>query len=177
LSLGCETVRLVFYCMTCQDAPLMSNYDRVGRPTSILANSCVRTIRDLTKSSDLVYNWFTMSKRITKAFKVEPDAWTNFVKAAESYGATPAELLRELVRHVDAAMKGIESGRIQNFNGDIARLIRTEFPQLSPFQLETMASVLIQAAKLDAEVQEKRQAQANSKEREGDKINAARLNI
>ena len=95
---------------------------------------------------------------MTKAFKVEPDAWANFVKAAESYGATPAELLRELVRHVDAAMKGIESGRIQNFNGDIARLIRTEFPQLSPFQLETMASVLIQASKLDEQVQGKGQA-------------------
>jgi len=89
-----------------------------------------------------------MSKRITKAFKVEPEAWSNFVKAAQSYGATPAELLRELVRHADEAMKGIESGRIRSFNGDVAQLIRSEFPQLTPFQLQTMADVLMQAAKL-----------------------------
>jgi hypothetical protein len=94
-----------------------------------------------------------MSKSITKAFKVEPEAWANFIKAADSYGATPAELLRELVRHADAAMKGIESGRIQSFDGDVARLIRTEFPQLSAFQLQIMAEVLMQAAKLDANVQ------------------------
>ena len=67
-----------------------------------------------------------MSALIAKSFKVEPQAWANFVKAADSYGATPAEVLRELVRHADAAMKGIESGRIQSFNGDVARLIRTE---------------------------------------------------
>jgi hypothetical protein len=90
-----------------------------------------------------------MSKLITKSFKVEPEAWTNFEKAAKSHGATPAELLRELVKHVDAAMKGIQSGRIRTFDGDVARLIRDEFPQLSPFQLQNMADILIQAAKLD----------------------------
>lgn len=98
-----------------------------------------------------------MSKQTTKAFRVEPEAWANFVRAAQSYGATPAELLRELVRHVDQAVKGIESGRIQGFNGDVARLIKTEFPQLSPFQLRTMAEVLMQAAKLDVEEHEKGQ--------------------
>jgi len=50
-----------------------------------------------------------MSKQTTKAFKVDAEAWANFVKSAESYGATPAELLREFVAHVDSAMKGIES--------------------------------------------------------------------
>ncbi len=69
-----------------------------------------------------------MSKRITKAFKVDPEAWANFVRSAEFYGATPAELLRELVGHIDAVMKGIESGRIRSFNGDVSRLIRAEFP-------------------------------------------------
>ena len=101
-----------------------------------------------------------MHKQITKAFRVDAEAWANFVRSAESYGATPAELLRELVGHVDAAMKGIESGRIQSFNGDVARLIRTEFPQLSPFQLQMMAGVLMQAAKLDVEDQGKGQGQA-----------------
>jgi hypothetical protein len=96
-----------------------------------------------------------MSKYITKSFKVDSEAWANFEKAAESYGATPAELLRELVRHVDVAVKGIEGRRIQSFNGDVARLIRTEFPQLSPFQLQMMANVLMQAAKADIEVKEK----------------------
>ena len=95
-----------------------------------------------------------MSILITKSFKVEPEAWANFVKAAESYGATPAELLRELVRHADAAMKGIEGGRIRSFNGDVARLIRSEFPQLSSFQLRVMGEVLTQAAK-DVEEQGK----------------------
>ena len=89
-----------------------------------------------------------MRKYITKSFKVEHVAWANFEKAAESYGAMPAELLRELVGHVDAAMKGIESGRIRSFDGDVSRLIRTEFPQLSPFQLRMMGEVLMQAAKL-----------------------------
>ncbi len=96
-----------------------------------------------------------MSKQTTKAFKVDAEAWANFVKSAEFYGATPAELLREFVAHVDAAMKGIESGRIRSFNGDVSRLIRAEFPQLSPFQLRTMAEVLIQAAKLAEEEREK----------------------
>lgn len=92
-----------------------------------------------------------MRKQITKAFKVDAEAWANFVRSTESYGATPAELLREFVGHVDAAMKGIESGRIRSFNGDVSRLIRAEFPQLSPFQLRTMAEVLMQAAKLGEE--------------------------
>jgi hypothetical protein len=92
-----------------------------------------------------------MSKQVTKAFKVDAEAWANFVRSAESYGATTAELLRELVGHVDAAMKGIESGRIQSFDGDVSRLIRTEFPQVSPFQLRMMADVLMQAAKLAEE--------------------------
>lgn len=89
-----------------------------------------------------------MRKQITKAFKVDAEAWANFVRLAESYGATPAELLRELVGHADAAVKGIEGGRIQSFDGDISRLIRAEFPQLSPFQLRTMAKVLMEAAEL-----------------------------
>jgi hypothetical protein len=101
-----------------------------------------------------------MSTLITKSFKVEPEAWAKFVKAAKSYGATPAEVLRELVRHVDAAMKGIESGRIRTFNGDVARLIRTEFPQLSSFQLRKMAEVLTQAAK-DVEKQGKEDSLEN----------------
>ena len=92
-----------------------------------------------------------MGKQITKAFKVDAEAWANFVKAAEFYGATPAELLRELVGHVDAAMKGIQSGRVRNFDGDISQLIRAEFPHLSPFQLRTMAEILVQAAKASEE--------------------------
>ncbi len=96
-----------------------------------------------------------MGKQTTKAFKVDAEAWANFVRSAESYGATPAELLREFVVHVDAAMKGIESGRMQSFNGDVSRLIRTEFPRLSTFQLRMMAEVLMQAAKLGEEESEK----------------------
>jgi len=90
-----------------------------------------------------------VGKYITKAFKVDSEAWANFVRAAESYGATPAEVLRELVRHVDAAMKGIESGRIKSFDGDVSRLLRAEFPKVSPFQLRAMAKVLMQAAELE----------------------------
>ncbi|MBI4286187.1 MAG: hypothetical protein HY670_09905 [Chloroflexi bacterium] len=89
-----------------------------------------------------------MSKQITKAFKVDPEAWANFVRFAESYGATPAELLRELVKHTDAAVKGIESGRIRAFDSDVPQLIRTEFPQLSPFQLRRMAEILLKVAEL-----------------------------
>ncbi len=92
-----------------------------------------------------------MRKQTTKAFKVDAEEWANFIRAAESYGATPAELLRELVKHVDAAMKGIESGRIQSFDGDVSRLIRAEFPQLSSFQLRAMAEILMQAAKIGEE--------------------------
>lgn len=104
-----------------------------------------------------------MSILITKSFKVDSGAWTNFVKAAASYGATPAELLRELVRHVDAAMQGIESGRIRSFDGDVARLIRTEFPQLSSFQLRAMAKVLMQAAKINMDVEEGEERKTGSK--------------
>ena len=89
-----------------------------------------------------------MRKQITKAFRVDAKAWANFEKAAKSYGATPAELLREFVGHADAAMKGVESGRIRSFDGDVSQLIKTEFPQLSPFQLHVMSEVLMQAAKL-----------------------------
>jgi hypothetical protein len=94
-----------------------------------------------------------MSVLIPKTFKVEPEAWSNFVTAAQSYGATPAELLRELVRHVDTAVRGIRSGRIQSFNGDVAQLLRAEFPQLSPFQLRTMAEILMRAAQLEEKEQ------------------------
>jgi ABC-type amino acid transport substrate-binding protein len=100
---------------------------------------------------------FAMSKQITKAFRVESEAWANFVKAAESYGATPAELLRELVAHVDAAMKGIQSGEIKGFDGDVARLIKSEFPQLSPFQLKTMARILMQVSEMDEDSTSKEQ--------------------
>ena len=105
------------------------------------------------KPAGSIYNRFIMSKSVTKAFKVDGEAWANFVKAAESYGATPAELLRELVRHVDAAVRGIRSGRIRSFDGDVAQLLRAEFPQLSSFRLRTMAEILMQAAELavDAE--------------------------
>ena len=96
-----------------------------------------------------------MGKLVTKSFKVDSEAWDNFIKASQSYGATPAEVLRELVRHVDAAMKGIQAGRFQTFDGDAARLIRAEFPQLSPFQLQTMAEVLMEAAKLSVQDQRK----------------------
>jgi hypothetical protein len=96
-----------------------------------------------------------MGKPITKAFRVDSDAWDNFVKAAEHYGATPAELLRELVGHVDAAVKGIKSGRIRSFDGDISRLLRSEFPKLTPYQLRTMAEVLMHAAELGEEERQK----------------------
>lgn len=102
--------------------------------------------------SGLRISWVVnMSKQTVKAFRVDAEAWANFVRSAEAYGATPAELLRELVGHVDAAMKGIESGRIRSFDGDFSRLIRAEFPQLTSLQLRTMADVLMQAAKLAEE--------------------------
>jgi hypothetical protein len=87
------------------------------------------------KSGEVIYNMFAVSKQITKAFRVEPGVWDNFAKAAANYGATPAELLRELIKHVDAAVTGIESGRLRSFNGDVARLLSAEFPQLAEFQL------------------------------------------
>ncbi len=95
----------------------------------------------------------TMTKLITRSFKVDLEAWKNFLEAAKSYGATPSQLLRELVTHVDAAVKGVQSGRIKNFDGDVARLITTEFGNISSFQLQMMAEVLTKATKLkmDAE--------------------------
>ena len=96
-----------------------------------------------------------MRKQITKAFRVDAKAWANFEKAAKSYGATPAELLREFVAHTDVAMEGVESGRIRSFGGDVSQLIKTEFPQLSPFQLRVMSKVLMQAAKIGEEEREK----------------------
>ncbi len=92
-----------------------------------------------------------MSSLVTKSFKVDVDAWGSFLQAAKTYGATPSELLRELVMHVDAAVKGIQSGRITSFDGDVARLIRTEFPQVSPFQLQMMANVLAEAARISVD--------------------------
>ena len=97
----------------------------------------------------------TKSKQITKAFRVDARAWANFEKAAKSYRATPAELLREFVGHADAAMKGVESGRIRSFDGDVSQLIKTEFPQLSSFQLRVMSEVLMQASKLGDKEREK----------------------
>jgi hypothetical protein len=97
----------------------------------------------------------TKSKQITKAFRVDARAWANFEKAAKSYRATPAELLREFVGHTDAAMKGVESGRIRSFDGDVSQLIKTEFPQLSSFQLRVMSEVLMQASKLGDKEREK----------------------
>ncbi len=94
-----------------------------------------------------------MTTLVTRSFKVDFEAWENFLKAAKSYGATPSELLRELVTHVDAAVQGIQSGRIKSFDGDVARLIRTEFNNISPFQLQMMAGVLMQAAKLNMDEQ------------------------
>ena len=90
-----------------------------------------------------------MGKLITKSFKVDSDAWDSFVKVAQSYGATPAEIFRELISHANEAIKAVQSGRIQNFDGDIAKLIRVEFPQLTPLQLQAMAEVLTKAAGID----------------------------
>ncbi len=96
-----------------------------------------------------------MRKQLTKSFRVESDSWEKFVKAAETYGATPSELLRELVENVDGAMKGIENNRFESFKGDISRLIRAEFSQLSPYQLQRMANILLKAARLNSEYLEK----------------------
>ena len=57
--------------------------------------------------------------------------------------------------HTDAAMKGVESGRIRSFDGDVSQLIKTEFPQLSSFQLRVMSEVLMQASKLGDKEREK----------------------
>ncbi len=96
-----------------------------------------------------------MSKRLTKSFRVESNSWEKFVKAAETYGATPAQLLRELVENVDGAMKGIENNRFESFKGNMPRLLRTEFSQLSPYQLQRMANILLKAARLNSEYSEK----------------------
>ena len=96
-----------------------------------------------------------MNKQLTRSFKVEPDSWGKFLKAAETYGASPSELLRELVENVDAAMKGIEDNRFEIFKGDIPRLIRAEFSQFSAYQLQRMANVLLKAAGLSSGHSEK----------------------
>jgi len=111
----------------------------------------------------MVYYQITVSILITKSFKVESEAWANFVKAAESYGATPAELLRELVTHVDAAMKGIQSGELKSFDGNVAKLIKSEFPQLSPFQLKAMARILMQASEMNEDSTAKEQQSSSQK--------------
>lgn len=85
-------------------------------------------------------------KTVAKAFRVNVETWGNFERAARFYGTTPIDLLRELVRHVDSAVKGIESREIQKFDGDVAKLIHREFPQISPFQLRMMARILVEAA-------------------------------
>jgi hypothetical protein len=90
-----------------------------------------------------------MGKLVTKSFKVDEAAWDSFVKLSESYGSTPAEIFRELVSHASEAMEAIQSGRIQKFDGNIAKLIREEFPQLTSLQLHTMAEVLMKAAGID----------------------------
>jgi hypothetical protein len=46
-------------------------------------------------------------------------------------------------------MQAIQSGRVRNVDGDIAKLIRAEFPQLTSLQLQTMAEVLMKAAGID----------------------------
>lgn len=89
-----------------------------------------------------------MSKLLTKSFKVDSEAWAMFEEAARRHGATPAQLFRELVEHVDAALEGVQSSRIESFDGNVSRLIKSEFPQLSPFQLHAMAQVLSRAADL-----------------------------
>jgi len=90
-----------------------------------------------------------MGKLITKSFKVDSEVWDSFVKVSQSYGATPAEIFRELISHANEAIKAVQSGRIQDFDGDLAKLIRAEFPQLTPLQLQTMAEVLTKAAGID----------------------------
>jgi len=97
-----------------------------------------------------------MARYITKAFRVEDRAWRNFVEAAANYGATPAELLRELVGHVDAAVTGVKSGTVRSYDGDMARLLAAEFPQLSEFQLRTMAQILSEAAQIRAKGRKQR---------------------
>ena len=90
-----------------------------------------------------------MGKLVTKSFKVDEEAWASFVKLSEGYGSTPAEIFRELVSHASEAMQAIQSGRVRNIDGDIAKLIRAEFPQLTSLQLQTMAEVLMKAAGID----------------------------
>jgi hypothetical protein len=90
-----------------------------------------------------------MGKLVTKSFKVDEQAWDSFVKLSQSYGSTPAEIFRELISHAREAMEAIQSGRIQNLDGDMAKLIRAEFPQLTTLQLQTMAEILMKAAGID----------------------------
>lgn len=83
---------------------------------------------------------------MSKGFRVDTETWATFEKACKARHSTPAEMLREILKHVDAAISGIESGAVKNFDGDVARLIHQEFPQLSPFQLTMMGNILIEAA-------------------------------
>jgi hypothetical protein len=93
-----------------------------------------------------------MAKTIIKSFQVDTEQWENFEKACQSYHSTPAEMLREFVKHVDTAIEGIRSGVVRNFDGDMACLIRTEFPQLTPFQLQLMSDILREAARQEEEI-------------------------
>lgn len=90
--------------------------------------------------------WWGSGPMITKAFKIEPEAWAEFEKVAQSYETTSAELLRELIRHVDTAMEGVKTGLAQST--DVAQLIKVQFPQLSPLQLRRMGNILMQAAEV-----------------------------
>lgn len=96
---------------------------------------------------------------VTKSFKVDSDSWAAFEEAARQHGATPAQLFRELVENVDAALQGIQDSRTQSFDGNFSQLIKSQFPQLSPFQLHAMAQVLNRAA----ELAEKQPGSANPK--------------
>jgi hypothetical protein len=88
-----------------------------------------------------------MSKTIIKSFQVNRDQWENFEEMCKAYNSTPAEMLREFVKHIDTAVEGIRTGVVKTFDGDISRLIRTEFPQLTPFQLQLMSDILAEAAR------------------------------
>ena len=96
----------------------------------------------------ILFTEVNMGKLLTKSFKVDSEAWDRFEVTAREYGATSAQLLRELVEHPDAALQGIRSSRAQGNDGNLARLMKSEFPQLSPFQLHAMADVLNMAAEL-----------------------------
>ena len=88
-----------------------------------------------------------MSKQVTKAFRVDEEAWAKFEQAAKPINIESSFSLARVIGHIEAAISGIQSGMIKNFDGDIAELVRIEFPQLTPFQLQAMANVLLEAAK------------------------------